>query len=48
MEKNILPQIDLQLLYAVIFIILGIAVAFLISQLPKILKDNQNTTNVTF
>ena len=26
MEKNILPQIDLQLLYAVIFIILGIAV----------------------
>ena len=38
-EKNILPPLDTTLLYTVFFIILGIAVASLISQLPKIFKD---------
>ena len=47
-EKNILPPLDTTLLYTVFFIILGIAVASLISQLPKIFKDNHNSTHVSF
>ena len=47
-EKNILPPLDTTLLYTVFFIILGIAVASLISQLPKIFKDSHNSTHVSF
>ena len=46
-ESNILPPLDTALLYTVLFIILGIAVAFLISQLPKIFKDTHNSTHVS-